>query len=169
MPQIDLGNALALAVVRASHAPLLLLNEKMLVVAASGSFCTAFGLDPATVTGLRLYDLDRCHWAMPRLRSRLDATLKGVTGPIALELELGTSDGDLRHVVIKARMLDYGDANCPRMLVAIADVTNVKRQTGLSSDAEPLLEGQLRVISSLRIIAGILMHSTNARIDRYFE
>ena len=43
----EAANSLALAVVAASDAPLLLLDDNLVVIAASASFCRAFRIDPA--------------------------------------------------------------------------------------------------------------------------
>ena len=143
MAQINLGRTLGLAVVLASDAPLLLLDERLLVVAASDSFCAAFGIDPATVTGMKLYDLDHHHWDLPRLHSLIDATLSGQAEVEAYEMEIDTSAGDSRCVVIKAQRLDYGDAQQTRMLVTVIDVTDAraseKRQKSLVLDNAALL------------------------------
>lgn len=164
MPQINLGRTLGLAVVHASDAPLLLIDEIMVVVAASDSFCAAFGIDPDTVTGQSIYALDHRCWDLPRLHSLIDATLSGAAEVESYEMEIKTSDGALRCVVIKAQLLDYGDGDSTRLLVTIIDVTNVraseKRQKQLVHDnAELLHEMQHRVANSLQIIASILMQS----------
>ena len=164
MAQINLGRTLGLAVVLASDAPLLLLDERLSVVAASDSFCAAFGIDPATVTGMRLYELDHHHWDLPRLHSLIDATLSGHAEVEAYEMEINTSAGDSRCVVIKAQRLDYGDSEQARMLVTVIDVTDAraseKRQKSLVLDNAALLhEMQHRVANSLQIIASILMQS----------
>jgi len=164
MPQINLGRTLGLAVVLASDAPLLLLDERLMIVAASDSFCAAFGIDPATVTGQSIYALDHHHWDLPRLHSLIDATLAGAAEVEAYEMEVETSTGASRCVVIKAQRLDYGDREQTRMLVTVIDVTderqNAKRHKELiHSNAELLHEMQHRVANSLQIIASILMQS----------
>jgi hypothetical protein len=40
-------NSLAMALVESSKAPLLLLDDEVVVIGASSSFCNAFNLDPA--------------------------------------------------------------------------------------------------------------------------
>ena len=53
------ANSLGVAIVLSSSTPLLLLDAEMVVQAASGSFCSCFGLDSATVIGTRLLDLGK--------------------------------------------------------------------------------------------------------------
>ena len=163
-PSINLGRTLGLAVVLASDAPLLLLDENLAIVAASDSFCAAFGIDPATVSGQTIYDLDHHHWDLPRLHSLIEATLSGAAEVEAYEMELKTSDGAVRCVVIKAQRLDYGDIHHSRMMVTVIDVTeerqNEKRHKELiHANATLLHEMQHRVANSLQIIASILMQS----------
>lgn len=163
-PPINLGRTLGLAVVLASDAPLLLLDENLVIVAASDSFCAAFGIDPDTVTGQTIYDLDHHHWDLPRLHSLIDATLSGAAEVEAYEMEIETSAGASRCVVIKAQRLDYGDIHHSRMMVTVIDVTeereNEKRHKELlHTNATLLHEMQHRVANSLQIIASILMQS----------
>lgn len=163
-PSINLGRTLGLAVVLASDSPLLLLDENLAIVAASDSFCAAFGIDPEAVTGQTIYDLDDHHWDLPRLHSLIDATLSGAAEVEAYEMEIETSAGDVRCVMIKAQRLDYGDIHHTRMLVTVIDVTDAraseKRQKALVHDNAALLhEMQHRVANSLQIIASILMQS----------
>jgi PAS domain S-box-containing protein len=163
-PPIDLGRTLGLAVVLASNAPLLLLDDKLAIVAASDSFCEAFGIDPETVTGQTIYDLDHRHWDLPRLHSLIEATLSGAAEVEAYEMEIETSTGAVRCVVIKAQRLDYGDIHHTRMLVTVIDVTeereNEQRHRELIQTNVTLLhEMQHRVANSLQIIASILMQS----------
>jgi len=164
LPPSLLGRTLGMAVVVASDAPLLLLDENLAIVAASDSFCAAFGIDADTVTGRTIYDLDDHHWDLPRLHSLIEATLSGQAEVEAYEMELETSGGDVRCVVVKAQRLNYGDSEQTRMLVTVIDITDArqseKRQKELVSDNAALLhEMQHRVANSLQIIASILMQS----------
>ena len=161
---INLGRSLGLAVVLASNAPLLLLDDKLTIVAASDSFCAAFGIDPATVTGQTIYDLDHHHWDLPRLHSLIDATLSGAADIEAYEMEILTSAGATRCVVIKAQLLEYGDIDNSRMLVTVIDVTETRKDDKrhkelIQTNAALLHEMQHRVANSLQIIASILMQS----------
>ena len=46
--------SLAMALVESSKAPLLLIDDDVVVVGASASFCNTFNLDPATIANRRL-------------------------------------------------------------------------------------------------------------------
>src|SRR5580658_9703772 len=53
----EAANSLAMAVVAASDTPLLLLDDNLSVISASGSFCDAFGVKPTEVSGRQLAEL----------------------------------------------------------------------------------------------------------------
>jgi len=163
-PPINLGRTLGLAMALASDAPLLLLDENLAIVAASDSFCAAFGIDPETVTGRTIYDLDNQQWDLPRLHSLIDATFSGAAEVEAYEVDIETSLGGWRRLVLKAQRLEYGDGLNTRMMITVIDVTEIrkseKRQKELVHNNAALLhEMQHRVANSLQIIASILMQS----------
>ena len=161
---IDLGTTLALAVVAASDAPVLLLDEHMVIVAASRSFCSAFALEMDKVVGKPLADIDHHHWDIPRLRSLISATLAGIADVDSYEMDVRSSSGEARRVVLKTQRLDYGLSASKRLLMTVIDVTEIRRnealQKALVHDHAVLLhEMQHRVANSLQIIASILMQS----------
>ena len=69
--------SLALALVESSKAPLLLLDDDVVVIGASTSFCNTFNLDPTTIANRRLSDLGVGEWDVPQLNSLLLATIAG--------------------------------------------------------------------------------------------
>ena len=155
---------LALAVVVASDVPVLLLDESLVIVAASRSFTRTFGMDAVNVAGMALYDIDHHHWDVPRLRSLISATLAGMAEVDAYELDIQSSTGVARRVVLKAQQLEYGVAGPKRLLVTAIDVTELRRNAALQQslmhdNAVLLHEIQHRVANSLQIIASILMQS----------
>ena len=167
IPALDLGMTLALAVVAASQAPMLLLDDNLAIVAASDSFCAAFGIDPGTVTGMLVYDLDDHAWNVPRLRSLLDVTLSGMAAIERYELEITLPALGRRSLVLKAQMLEYGDAAAKRLLLAVADVTEARDKALVAEELERtkamlVSEVEHRVANSLQIIASILMQSARS-------
>lgn len=68
--------SLAMALVESSKAPLLLIDDDVVVVGASASFCNTFNLDPATIANRRLADLGAGEWDVPQLlREQRKSTL----------------------------------------------------------------------------------------------
>jgi PAS domain-containing protein len=109
-----------------SNEPLLFLSDDQKVIAASASFCRAFEIDPATVSGRRLSELGNGEWAMPKLASLLKATASGRAHIEAYEIDLKRPNQKTRHLVVNARTLDDGDIDHIRLLLAVTDVTDVR-------------------------------------------
>jgi PAS domain-containing protein len=84
----DAALSLTVAVVGSSNGPLLLLDEDLNVVVASGSFCRAFAVDPKTVVGKSVLELGGGEWSVPQLRSLLMATAAGDPPIEAYEFDL---------------------------------------------------------------------------------
>jgi len=154
--------SLAGAMVLSSATPLLLLDGELIIIAASRSFCSAFGLDIAAVDGQPIATLGHGEWQAPRLRSLLTATASGGAAVDAYELDLAV-DPVPRRLIVTATRLDYDDA-AVRLLVAFDDVTERRltdaRQRQLVQEKAILLqELHHRVANSLQIIASVLMQS----------
>ena len=163
-PAPDMATNLALAMVAVSDAPILLLDGEFAVVAASPSFCGAFGIDPANAVGRSLFSLGAGEWNLPKLRSLLQATASGAAAIEAYDIDLPVAGGKSRKLVIKARMLDYGAAAATRLLMTVVDVTDARIAERLKDDlvrekAVLLQEVQHRVANSLQIIASVLLQS----------
>jgi two-component sensor histidine kinase len=161
-PEAGLG--LALAMVASSKAPLLLLDDALNVIAASASFCQAFGIDPAGIPNRTIFALGAGEWDLPRLRSLLNATVSGNGEMTAYEIDLMRSGRDPRHLVLNAHKLEYGDGQQVRLLLTISDVTDARISEKLKEDLMRektvlLQEVQHRVANSLQIIASLLLQS----------
>jgi PAS domain S-box-containing protein len=160
----NLGVGLAMAIVASSHAPVLLLDEDRVIVAASEAFCQAFGIDGATITGSDFAALGAGEWAMPQLQSLLKTTALGVAEVKNYEFDLKREGRPARSLVLNAHKLSYGAGEDVRILLAISDVTEAriaeKMNDDLLRDKGVLLqELQHRVANSLQIIASVLMQS----------
>ncbi|MEX0404251.1 histidine kinase dimerization/phosphoacceptor domain -containing protein [Aquibium sp. LZ166] len=156
--------ASTLAIVVSSNEPLLFLSEDQKVIAASASFCRAFEIDPATVSGRGLSELGEGEWAMPKLASLLKATASGAAQIEAYEIDLKRPNCEMRNLIVNARTLDDGDKDRIRLLLAVTDVTDARAEARIKDDlvrdkAILLQEVQHRVANSLQIIASVLMQS----------
>lgn len=155
---------LALAVIESSISPLILLDGDLVVLGASASFCRAFHVEPSATTGKSMFALGDGEWDVRQLRSLLEATLLSDVEIDAYEMDLNPKSWDARKLVLNARKLDYGDPSHPRILLAIADVTQARASERQKDDlirekAILLKEIQHRVANSLQIIASVLMLS----------
>ncbi len=162
----DVALSLTLAVVSSSPAPLLLLDGHFTVIAASRSFCAAFGEAQADVVGHGLDELRAAEWDIPELHALIREALSGNPVTPALEVDLKGLRRSTRRLIVQASRLDYLDLDQPRILVAVTDVTDARAAAALKDEAlrqnEVLLqEVRHRVANSLQIIASVLLQ--NAR------
>ena len=128
-----IADALALALVAASDAPILLLRGDLAVVAASASFCQAFQIDPAVIEAPLCSPWALGEWDTPQLRSLLSATLSGAEVG-AYEMDLTRSGRAPRRLVINAHQLVYGDGVNVRLMLAVSDVTDARLAERLKDD-----------------------------------
>ena len=160
----ETADSLALAVIASSNAPVVLLDDRLEVVAASDTFCSTFEIDPHRLAGRRLSELGEGEWAAPQLGFLLKATAAESARIDAYEMDLIRKGRMSRRLIINARKLDYFDADRVRLVMSVADVTeariNEKLKNDLLREKEVLLqELQHRVANSLQIIASVLMQS----------
>lgn len=168
-PPIELDSAslsLTMAVIVASPDPLLLLDGALVVVAASKSFCDAFGLDPEAAPNQPIFTLGAGEWNVPQLRVLLEATASGAAEVEAYEMNLVRQGRKSRRLVVRARRLVYDTPSEQRLLVAVADITDAKAIQKAKDEAVErcgvlLREVRHRVANSLQIISSVLLQ--NAR------
>src|SRR5688500_555482 len=119
--------SLAMALVESSKAPLLLLDDEVVVIGASTSFCNTFNVDPATVANSRLADVGDGEWDVPQLHSLLRATIGGAAEIDAYEMDLVREGKRTCRLILSALKLDYFDTEKVRVVLAAADVTATRR------------------------------------------
>ena len=156
--------SLAMALVESSKAPLLLLDEDLVAVGASDSFCNTFNLDPAAIANRKLADFGAGEWDVPQLNSLLRATISGAAEIDAYEMDLVREGKVTCRLILSAHKLDYFDTEKVRVVLAATDVTPMrkaeKQKDDLIREKQILLqELQHRVANSLQIIASVLMQS----------
>jgi len=155
---------LALALVQSSTAPVLLLDGDFKVIAASGSFSSAFRIDPAAIIGRSVFSLGQGEWDVPQLRSLLSTTVSGAAEIDAYELDLQRPGEPLRRLVLNARNLSYGAYAAVRLMLTVADVTDARgaealRDRLVQEKGVLMQELQHRVANSLQIIASVILHT----------
>ncbi|OYZ97620.1 MAG: histidine kinase [Novosphingobium sp. 17-62-8] len=163
------SSSLGMALVVSSTMPLLLLNDHLIVQAASETFCRAFDLRIEAVVGLSLFALGSGEWNRPQLRSLLEATASGRAAIDAYEFVLKREDRPERILILNAHALDHNENAAIRLVLAVSDITamrdsesavlaQVQKNDSLIREKQILLqELNHRVANSLQIIASILM------------
>ena len=159
--------ALAQSIVDTVREPIVLLDKRLRVIAASRSFYTAFEVTPEETQGKLLYALGDGQWDIPKLRLLLEKIIPehGVMEDYEVEHKfpkLGT-----RIMRLNARQVFYKEGAQTTILLGIEDVT-VRRtleneKDNLLRQKDILLEEiQHRIANSLQIIAGIILMKANA-------
>lgn len=110
-----------------SSIPLILLNEQLVVKAASRSFCRSFSVDPANVVGLELFARGIGEWDIPQLRSLLTAIASGSAAVDAYEMDLKRKGDPVRNLILNAHLLDQFPNEALRLVVAVSDVTEARK------------------------------------------
>ena len=156
--------SLALALIASSQVPLLVLDDRFMVVCASASFCSAFAINPGAIEGRGLASIGNGEWDVPQLHSLLRATIASNAAVDAYEMDLVRDGHETACVVVNAQRLDLGGDHQPMIALTIMDVTSArlseKLKDALVQEKQVLLqELQHRVANSLQIIASVLMQS----------
>ncbi|MCW6513192.1 sensor histidine kinase [Lichenifustis flavocetrariae] len=161
--EAHLGFDLATAVIVASTNPVMILDNDLNIIAVSTSFCHAFRVDPAGVSGQSIFAIGDGEWNEPRLRSLLTGTLTSGLRVDDYEMDLRSKQQGTRRLVLNANRLDYVDKDNVRLLLSINDVTELREaeriKDNLMRDKENLVrEMQHRIANSLQIIASLIMN-----------
>lgn len=151
------SSSLGMALVLSSAMPLLLLNDDLVVKAASESFCCAFDLSIDSVVGTPLFALGSGEWNKPQLRALLEATASGRAAIDAYELVLKREGKQDRILIINAHALDQAENDSVRLVVAVSDIS-------LTRDAENAARAQIEKNNSLVREKQILMQELNHRV-----
>jgi len=163
---VDLNDTLALAIIAASQAPLLLLDDDFRVLATSTSFSQFSGLRSSATVGKTIFALGDGEWDLPRLRSLMTAVGSGDADIDPYELDFAHPVHGVRRLVLALRRLDFSSCAGSRLLLTVMDVTDARAEEvlrdNLIREKDILLqEVQHRVANSLQIIASVLLQ--NAR------
>ena len=164
-PASDPVASLAEAMVVNSDTPLIMLDEGLTVIAASLSFCRAFGLDCAVLTGTSILEMGDGEWDAARLKSLLRATSSGGADIDDYEMSLPAAKGrDERCLKLSAHRLEYQGSRDIRLLLTVVDTTEARAarqemEALIANNVMLMQELQHRVANSLQIIASVLMQS----------
>ncbi len=165
---------LAQAIVNTIHDPLLVLDQRFYVLAASRSFYETFKVDAGDTYGRLLYTLGDGQWDIPALRLLLETIIPAQTAMDGFEVEHDFPNLGRRTMLLNARQVVYGEGSGTTILLAFTDISArraIEREKDILHErTEDLLrqkdvllqEMQHRVANSLQIIASILLLKARA-------
>ncbi|WP_419254957.1 sensor histidine kinase [Caulobacter sp. ErkDOM-YI] len=172
--EIEDAQTLAQAIVDTIHEPLLVLDARFTVRAASRSFYEIFQVDPQHTIGCLLYALGDGQWDIPALRVLLETIIPEHTAMDGFEVDHDFPGLGRRTMLLNARNVLYATSSSSTILLAFTDITarrlvERERQDLLERTEELLRQKQMllqemqhRVANSLQIIASILMLKARA-------
>ena len=154
--------ALAQSIVDTVREPVVVLDNRLRVIAASRSFYTAFKVSPEETQGRLLYALGDAQWDIPKLRVLLEKIIPehGVMEDYEVEHEFPNLGR--RTMCLNARQAFYEGGAETTILLGIEDVTErrmlEREKDELFKQKDTLLdELQHRISNSLQIIAGVIL------------
>ena len=155
------GTALAQAIVDTVREPLVVLDQKLRVVAASRSFYRTFRVTQEATQWRPLYELGDGQWDIPALRHLLEEIIPKHTVMADYEVEHDFPSIGRRIMLLNAGTVFDENNACSHLLLAIEDVTarrDAERKVQHLLEQKDLLlaEMQHRVGNSLQSIASIL-------------
>ena len=169
IPGLESAQTLAQAIVNTIHEPLIVLDARFHVLAASRAFYEIFGVDRAQTHGRLLYSLGDGQWDIPALRVLLETIVPEQTVMDGFEVTHEFPGLGRRTMLLNARKVLYDTGADVAILVAFTDITDRRlveqAKEDLHRNTERLLrdnqvllqEMEHRVANSLQIIASILM------------
>lgn len=162
-PLLDLeyGHFLTRAIIDTIEEPLIILDEKLVVITAGRSFYEKFGLDFKSTHDKKFYDLGEGEWNIGALREQLENVI--IHHGFVENFEVVHKFNKLgeRIMLVSAREIVY-ERRLKRMLISIRDITeqrNLEHQKEQLSKQKDILikEMRHRIANSLQIIASILL------------
>ena len=159
--------ALAQSIVDTVREPVIVLDRKLRVIAASRSFYSAFEVSPEETQGKLLYVLGDGQWDIPKLRILLERIIPEHGAMEDYEVEHVFPHLGARIMLLNARQVFYKEGAETTILLGIEDVTArrtlEREKDDLLRQKDVLLEEiQHRIANSLQIIAGIILMKANA-------
>ena len=154
-----------MALIISSHAPVIMLDGELMVIAASASFYRQFDVVRPTNGSVKLAELGHGEWNAPQLMVLLRATAAGRPEIEAYEMDLVRPDLPICRLELSAHKVDFIAVDGTiRIVLAVTDVTALRLADKLKNDLIQqkhvlMQELQHRVANSLQIIASVLMQS----------
>lgn len=130
-------------VVNTIREPLLVLDSDLRIVSVSQSFHRIFGTTDTAVVGENFFKIENGRWNIPDLRQLLERILPDETTVEAFEVTSEQRDTGPQYMVLNARKIEAAANGDDLILLAIEDVTAIKRSAQEIIDREARLRAIL--------------------------
>lgn len=123
--------------------PLMVLDAGLNIVSVSRSFHGIFGTSDDNVVGQNLFKVQDARWNIPRLRQLLKRVLPDKTTVEAFEVKSEKGVVGPRYMVLNARRIEGDTKGEDLILLAIEDITEVRKSAQRIADRETRLQAIL--------------------------
>ncbi|MEN8802382.1 MAG: chemotaxis protein CheB [Thiogranum sp.] len=120
------NRSFAEAIVNTIHEPLLILDKRLKVVAASPAFYTTFRTDTKATEGRSIFDIGNGQWNIPTLRTLLADIVPGRGEFNDYEVTQEFPDIGNKTMLLNARMIERLPDQAVSILLAIKDISKQK-------------------------------------------
>ena len=131
--------ALARAIVDTVRDPLLVLDQELLIVAASRAFYQTFQLVDQDIRGHPIYEIEDGQWNIPELRTILETIARDQATVEGYEVDRDFPRVGRRIMLLNARKVFYAEAGHTTTLLAFEDVTD---RRAVEERVQELLQGE---------------------------
>jgi PAS domain S-box-containing protein len=134
-------------IIAAMMEPMLVLSEDLKIKSASNSFCVKYSIDKEDIEGISVFEIDNRKWDFFELRNLLDKMLLKSIDFHKVEIAYDSSDSPRKTIVVSAKYIFQKTHDEKSILLAIQDVSEVRRlsiefQNKEKKEFEKLLEIQ---------------------------
>ena len=126
---------LAEEILETMREPIVVLDAELRVVSANQSFYRTYMITPEKTVGRLIYDIGDRELDNRKLSELLERTLRRSTATRGLEVEQHLRGAGLRTMLLSARQVRVEDDDVKLVIVAIEDITELKRAARAAREA----------------------------------
>jgi len=143
------------AILQTVTEPLIVLDPDFKVVSANAAFYRVFQVTPGETEGRFVSHIGNCQWDNQTLRDLLQRVLPQTTTPTDFEVELHLPTVGRRTVLLTARPVVAADNDSRRILLALEDITDLRRAARVVQEARQQLVRHQKLAMLGRVAGGL--------------
>ncbi len=143
------------AILQSVTEPLIVLDPSFKVVSANSAFCRVFQVTPGETEGRLVCDIGDCQWDNRTLCELLEKVMTRTTTSPGFEVELHSPTVGRRTLLLTARPVAAVDNDTGLILVALEDITDLKRAAQVVQEAQRQLVRHEKLAMVGRMAGGL--------------